>query len=50
MSDAVYLSGKIDLIEAAEKMGTSEEAFRKRLERRRKDFKNAISTIEQSIP
>jgi hypothetical protein len=45
-----YLNGEIDLIEAAERMGMTEGAFRKRLERRRRDFKNAMSTIEQSIP
>ena len=45
-----YLNGEIDLVEAARRIGISEDAFRKRLERRRRDFKNAVSTIERSTP
>jgi len=37
-----YLMGEIDLWEAAEQVGISSEAFRKRLDRRKVDFKQAV--------
>jgi hypothetical protein len=45
-----YLNGEIDLSEAAEKMGLSLDAFRKRLKRRRKHFRNAITALEHNTP
>ena len=49
-NEMAYLNGEIDLSEAAEKMGLRIDTFRKRLERRRKHFRNAISTFEQNTP
>ena len=45
-NEIAYLMGEIELDEAAELSGCSCHAFRKRLERRRIDFKNAMKAIE----
>jgi hypothetical protein len=37
-----YMRGEIDLCEAAEQVGISSEAFRKRLDRRKVEFKEAV--------
>jgi hypothetical protein len=49
-TEIAYLNGEIDLSEAAEKTGLGSDAFRKRLERRRKHFKNAITALEPNAP
>jgi hypothetical protein len=49
-TEIAYLNGEIDLSEAAERMGVSSDAFRKRLERRTKHFRNAMMALEQNIP
>ena len=45
-----YLNGEIDLSEAGDQLGVGSDAFRKRLERRTKDFRNAMTAIEHSYP
>jgi hypothetical protein len=42
-----YLMGEIDLIKAASMSGISCEAFRKRLERRKVDFRKAMTVLDQ---
>jgi hypothetical protein len=42
-----FLMGEIDLLEAAERLSISPDAFRKRIERRKMDFKNAMTLIGQ---
>jgi hypothetical protein len=37
-----YLMGEIDLCEAAEQVGIGSEAFRRRFDRRKVDFKEAV--------
>jgi len=49
-TEIAYLNGEIDLSEAAEEMSLSLDAFRKRLERRKKHFKNAITALEPNAP
>jgi len=49
-TEMAYLNGEMDLSEAAEKMGLGSDAFRKRLERRTKHFKNAITALEPNTP
>jgi len=46
-TDIDNLMGEIDLVHAAEMTGASCEAFRKKLDRRRADFKNAMRLIDQ---
>jgi len=42
-----YLMGEIDLCEAAEQVGISSEAFRKRLDRRKVEFKKAVLAMNE---
>jgi hypothetical protein len=45
--EIAYLMGEIDLQQSAELSGISCEAFRKRLDRRRVDFRNCMQLIDQ---
>jgi hypothetical protein len=45
-SEIEYMEGEIDLTEAASMSGTTCEAFRKRLDRKKIDFKQALSLLE----
>jgi hypothetical protein len=45
-NEIAYLMGEIELEEAAELSGCSPDAFRKSLERRRMDFRNAMRATE----
>jgi hypothetical protein len=42
-----FMMGEMDLPQAAEQSGISCEAFRRRLDRRKADFKNAMKLIDQ---
>ena len=46
-TEIAYLMGEMDLPQAAEQSGISCEAFRKRLDRRKADFRNAMKLIDQ---
>jgi hypothetical protein len=41
-----YLMGEIDLCEAAEQVGISDNAFRMRLDRHKSDFHEALRAID----
>jgi len=45
--EIAYLMGEMDLPQAAEQSGISCEAFRKRLDRYKADFRNAMKLIDQ---
>jgi hypothetical protein len=45
-SEIAYLMGEVELKEAAKLSGRSPDAFRKSLERRRADFRNAMRAAE----
>ncbi|MFW6147708.1 MAG: hypothetical protein ACOC6B_04865 [Thermodesulfobacteriota bacterium] len=45
-SEIEYLMGEIDLCEAAEQVGISSEAFRKRLDRHKVGFKEAVFAMD----
>jgi hypothetical protein len=40
------MMGEVDLYEAAERVGISSEAFRKRLDRHKVDFREALIAID----
>jgi hypothetical protein len=44
--ELAYLNGEIDVFEAANKLGITAHAFRKRLDRRKADFRNAMKAVE----
>jgi len=46
-TEIAYLMGEMDLPQAAEQSGISCEAFRKRLDRRKADFKHAMKVADQ---
>lgn len=46
-TEIAYLMGEMDLPQAAEQSGISCEAFRKRLDRRKADFKHAMKAADQ---
>jgi hypothetical protein len=45
-NEIAYLMGEMDLEEAAEMSGSSSEAFRRNLDRRKGDFVNAMKAME----
>ena len=45
-NEIAYLTGEMDLEEAAEISGCSSEAFRRKLDRRKADFRNAMKAVD----
>ena len=45
-NEIAYLTGEMDLEEAAEMSGCSSEAFRRNLDRRKADFRNAMKAVD----
>ena len=45
-NEMAYLNGEIDLSEAADRLDISSDTFRKRLDRRKTDFRNAMKAVE----